>query len=329
MPDLDPSFLICSERSGSNLLRSILNAHSQIHAPQPIHLGAFWERAGEFGDLGEDRRWRALLGAVVDFLGEWRGSLGAGLQFELDGLAEALSERSFAAIYGHIYGEALARSGKAKLFIKENHTAQRAPLFLAAHPQARFVLQIRDPRDVVASCKRMTRYKYGSAEGATAMWRADQRAALELAERLPAEQLFTLRYEDLTASPEAVLSKLCAFLGVDYEAGMLEFHGSEDARRAADNSEAWRNLARPLMRDNSGRYAQTLTPEEVATVEAGAGALMARLGYAAQDPSRSQAEAAGGDASLHLQRLEDGSSGALVQAAIDRHLGLLAGGGPG
>ena len=31
-------FLICSERSGSNLIRAIAGAHSDIHAPPPLHL---------------------------------------------------------------------------------------------------------------------------------------------------------------------------------------------------------------------------------------------------------------------------------------------------
>jgi hypothetical protein len=34
---------------------------------------------------------------------------------------------------------------------------------------------------------------------------------------------FTVRYEELTASPETVVRDLCGFLGVPFEPGMLEY----------------------------------------------------------------------------------------------------------
>src|SRR3712207_4275572 len=33
-----PTFVLCSVRSGSTLLRVLLNSHSQIHAPHELHL---------------------------------------------------------------------------------------------------------------------------------------------------------------------------------------------------------------------------------------------------------------------------------------------------
>lgn len=330
VPRLDPSFLICSERSGSNLIRSILNAHPRLHAPPPLHLGAFWERAEEFGDLEQDRRWRALLAAIVEFLDSWKGTVGQdlALALDVDELDAAITAREFVSIYEQVYSRGLAASGKAQLFIKENHTAQRAAWLLAAYPDAKFVYQVRDPRDYLASCKQMPAYKYGSAAAALAVWCADHRAALELAEALPAARLLHGRYEDLIHEPEAYLRRLCAFLDLPYLAQMLEFHKTEDARWAATHA-AWRNLSQPIMRGNSGRYAEQLSAEEIELVEGHAGELMARLGYApgagrglprARDPR--ELEAFG--AQPHLIRLDGDSGSVAVQRTIDRHLAGLS-----
>lgn len=324
----DPlTFLVCSERSGSNLIRSILDAHPEIYAPEPIHLGAFWERLPEFGDLGDDARWRRLLAAIVDFLGQWKGTLDPSLEFRVDELVERIPGRDFVSIYEHFYGRGLAASGKRRLFIKENHTAQRAELLLPHYPHARFVYQVRDPRDFLASCKRMSRFKYGSAEGALAVWCADQRAALALADRLPAEQLFSGRYEVLIHEPERYLERLCEFLGLPFAEQMLDFHQTAAARRAAAH-EAWRNLGKPIIRDNSGRYAATLEPAEVALVETHAHALMRRLGYAverAPDPSiDGSGRSLPGEGPPHRRRVDDGSSSAFVHEVIDRHVAALA-----
>lgn len=317
---------MCSERSGSNLIRSILNAHPQIYAPEPIHLGAFWERQSDFGDLTEDARWRALLRAIVDFLEEWSGTLHPSLDLRVEELWSAVPRRDLAALYEHVYARGLAASGKSRLFIKENHTGQRAGLLLARFPGAQLVYQVRDPRDFLASCKRMRRFKYGSAEGALAVWCADQRAALSLVDRLGPGQVFSGRYETLIHEPERHLEGLCRFLGVPFVDQMLEFHQTADAKRAAAH-EAWRNLGRPIMRDNSGRYADTLTPDEIALVEHHAHVLMSRLGYEVVRPPDPAIDGTGlslpGEGAPHLRRVDDGSSGAVAHHVIDRYAGTL------
>jgi hypothetical protein len=320
---IQPSFLICSERSGSNLIRSLLHAHPEVYAPEPIHLAAFWERLDEFGDLGDDTRWRALLTAIVEFLDSWKGKLNPTLAFDVDQLSAAVPEREFAALYTHIYARGLAASGKRRLFIKENHTAQRADLLLAHWPAARFVWQVRDPRDFLASCKQFPAFKYGSAVDAVRVWSADQDAALDLVERLGEARVLSTTYESLIHAPEPHLRRVCAFLELDYAPEMLDFYKTEDARRASAH-DAWRNLGKPIIPNNSGRYKDALSAAEIALVEELAGPLMERLGYAsaseASDRPRAEFPAAAGLAP-HLRRVDDASGSAVVHRIIDRYVG--------
>ncbi len=60
-----PVFIVGTERSGSNLLRLVLNSHSRIFIPHPphiVHLLRPVER--DYGDLRREAAWRLLVGDV-------------------------------------------------------------------------------------------------------------------------------------------------------------------------------------------------------------------------------------------------------------------------
>jgi hypothetical protein len=83
---------------------------------------------------------------------------------------------------------------------------------------ARFVIMVRDGRDVTAS---IARRHEGNFEAGLARWVADTGVAL--AERGKAD-VFILRYEDLVGDPPAAVRGLCDFLGVPYLDRLLEYH---------------------------------------------------------------------------------------------------------
>ena len=62
-------FLICSERSGSNLITKILDSHPSVCGPFPAllikNIGWYLFR---YGDLQNDSNWRTLLTDVADYL---------------------------------------------------------------------------------------------------------------------------------------------------------------------------------------------------------------------------------------------------------------------
>ncbi|MCP5041879.1 MAG: sulfotransferase [bacterium] len=322
---LRPDFLICSERSGSNLIRSIMNAHPEVYAPDPIHLTAFWDRLHEFGELEDDRNWRRLLEAIVEFYEGWMGELVPGLELNVESLAKRLESRSFIAVYEYIYGLGLEACGKSRLFLKENHTAQRADFLLRHYPDARFVFQVRDPRDYLASCKKMRGYKYGSATESTQVWRDDQQAGLRLRAVLGPEQVFALRYETLVEEPERVLRQICDFLGLAFAPEMLDFHKTEDAKRAAKRP-AWRNLDKAITGSRRGRFAETLSGIEIDLVEQRVGDLMERFGYARTRPPATSLQRAAlaiyTSLEPDIRRLRRGNkvhAGPAVERTIDRY----------
>ena len=62
--DIKINFLISSERSGTNLLRCLLDAHSEVYAPNTMLLGQLWLKLTEYGDLRHENNWKVLLQEV-------------------------------------------------------------------------------------------------------------------------------------------------------------------------------------------------------------------------------------------------------------------------
>lgn len=280
MTSLPPrfDFLACSERSGSNLVTRILDSHSAICGPSPTHLHRYLLRfASGYGDLRRTEAWRALVADAVRLfdakLGEWRARVTS------EEIESRVRQRSVRGIVSYVYEKELRLSGKRALFVKENHMWRDMAFYRDAYPEARFVFVVRDPRDMALSWKRAPNLR-GCVLRAARVWREDQAGTLPfLREMAPAGRMLLLRYEDLLARPEAELRRLCRFLGFDYEPGMTALDRNPSSVADSTAMKEWRNLGRPLLVDNTGKFRRDLSEVEIAFVETHCRREMETLGY--------------------------------------------------
>ncbi len=281
MPDErgDFVFLLCSERSGSNFIVKLLDAHPEVCGPSPSHLiRTFAPNLWRYGSLASRANWDTLVADVASYLacqlGVW-----ASTWSEAD-LRRAVSRRSLDELVCEIYRREARLNGKRVVVVKENHAARLAPFLLTSFPAARYLFMVRDPRDMALSMK-LAPAAPGGVRAATEIWLADQRENLALLGMLnePARIQLT-RYEDVLADPARELTRICGHLGIEYAASMLEFHEDSLTRVNAGRIDAWRNLARPILRDNAGRYRDGLNDTEIRFVEAHCRHEMGYFGYA-------------------------------------------------
>lgn len=272
------SFLMCSERSGSNFIVSLLNGHPAISGPPPTHLfRLFVSNRASYGDLSDDENWNALVDDVVlNFdrkLGVWNTTI------DVAELRSQASIRSVAGLLRHIYQREAVHDGASNVFVKENHTSRIAAFLLAGFSECRFVWLVRDPRDVAASWL-STRSIPGGVERAVEVWLDDQRENLALEEQLmDQDRVIRVRYEDLLSGPDASLRKLTRFLDLPYDEVMLEAHSDVRTRANATRIDGWANLARPVMRSNSGKFRTVLSESECEFVELSCRSMMVAIGY--------------------------------------------------
>ena len=114
------NFLLCSERSGSNLIRVMLDAHSQIHAPGPTHIGRMLiPKLSQYGDLNTDKNFRRLAEDVVTVFNQRYSHYTYSVT--ADEIIENVKHRHFSAIYEYICKKGMLLNQKRQVFMKENH----------------------------------------------------------------------------------------------------------------------------------------------------------------------------------------------------------------
>ncbi|WP_417487151.1 sulfotransferase family protein [Maricaulis sp.] len=273
------TFLICSERSGSNLVTSLMSGHPLFSGPPPTHMfRLFGLNKGHYLPFTPESRARFLTDfhdARSTILGDWNTS------FTPDELLEACGDSpNMAAAFDFMYRRECDSDGASQAFVKENHTYRLIPFLLDHWPDARFVFQVRDPRDVAASWVNTSSVPGGVKE-AVSIWCADQSQTIEClsAPRLE-EKTAQIRYEDLITHPSEVLNGVCRHLEVEFDAGMLSAHQNPRTTRTAKQVDAWSNLQRPVMSQNAGKFRSVLTDDDVLYIELKCAKLMKQFGYA-------------------------------------------------
>src|SRR3954451_5303491 len=183
-----PTFILCTVRSGSTLLRVLLDSHSQIHSPHELHLR---DLAVESKSQYSDRSLKAI-GLDV-----------TALQYLL---------------WDRLLHRELAASGKRLLVNKTPSDVFIADRLLECWPDARFIFLLRHPAAIAAS-RHAVRPQDTAERNAEMVLRYGD--ALERARTI--HPGLTVRYEDIASDPRAATQRLCAFLEVPWEASMLEY----------------------------------------------------------------------------------------------------------
>lgn len=270
-------FLVCSERSGSNLVTSLLDGHSRICGPAPSHLfRLFGTNRGNYGNLEDDLKWETFLEDLVagfqSKLGRWCTDT------TLEELRSRVDQRSAAAALRFLYEREAADRGADIVFVKENQTYDFAPFLLAHFPGCRFVWMVRDPRDVASSWV-STPSVPGGVRRAVDVWIRDQTASRQLFHQIrDSGRAILVRYEDLVRDPRNTLRLLAEFLGLRFESTMLESFRRPLTIENAQRIEAWANLERPILQ-NTGNHRRVLSAADRRYVELSCFGLMDDLGY--------------------------------------------------
>ncbi|MFD8722476.1 sulfotransferase family protein [Streptomyces sp. NPDC059629] len=272
----DPVLIIGTERSGSNVLRLVLNAHPDIAVPHPPHfMRYFGPLADVYGDLAVPANKRRLARDAYALLRRhihpWEHPI------DVERVVQDASPTLFGVV-AEFYEQYRRAEGKRRWGCKSTFMVDAVDEVLAERPGARFIWLVRDPRDVAVSA---TRAVFGPSHpySMACLWAEQQRRAADAADRLGDEQVLLVRYEDLVARPEKEIIRVCAFLGERPVPEMLAPHRSASARRIAALSESWRNTGRPITTSSVGRYQDALSAGDLRAVECAAAALMPRLGY--------------------------------------------------
>lgn len=295
-------FAVGCPRSGTTLLRRILNAHPQLAIPK---VETHWIPKFFNKGLGLTRDGRATPGLLDHLAADHRFQrMGISLS-ELDALLAAGPGQSYPEFTGRLFDLYGEKQGKALAGDKTPGYVRHVTLLHSLFPRAKFIHLIRDGRDVCLSIlawdrrhKSVGRLQTFAEDpvGTTALfWDWLVRLGREAGARLPAGWYFEVKYESLVADPGKAARDMCAFLDLPFERAMLDYHAGktrDDAGLSA--KKAWLPPTSGL-RD----WRTQMSAADQLRFEAAAGGLIAELGY------ERSCEHISGKALRHADRLRE------------------------
>lgn len=253
-----PVFIVGAPRSGTTLLAAMIGSHSQ-YAVGPESQFFSKLSAAVLRKAVDDRDWPQL---AVDAL--------AGIELAgqpvlaLFGTSPAkvaafLKQRppSISTMLEALTVPFARERNKPGWGEKTPNHLLNLPLLRQLWPNAWIVRIMRDPRDAALSTCRLPTFS-DSFLANLYLWRRWQDAAEPFLSS--DKRSVTVRYESLISHPEAELTRMCRTLGIDYEAGMLEF--ARNAKNVSSSAETWKKgVSENLTTERMFAWKHSLDPD--------------------------------------------------------------------
>ena len=292
-PDPPAPFVVGVGRSGTTLLRMMLDAHPQLAIPPETH---FVPRL-----IGAAEAWRVtperLLDVVVNDPHRRWGDFGISEEEYLERLREIprVNQADPVRAFFRLYAE---KVGKQRWGDKTPGYLSRMRRIKRTLPEARLVHVIRDGRDVALSWNRRLAQREGKepvpVERLAQRWRRQITGAREDASAIG--DYIEVHYEHLVLATEPTLRRVCEFIELPWEPVMLSYHEraeerlqemardmpAADGRPARPGEERLRAHAlttEPPKRERVYSWREEMPEPDRGAFQRVAGDLLAELGY--------------------------------------------------
>lgn len=283
-------FIVGSPRSGTTLLRLMLDSHPDLAIPPETgFIPAVRELEG-----GRETLRQQLFDTVVTFppsAPAW-----ADFQIPAETFRSRLGEiRPFTATAGVrlFYRLYAGRFGKPRWGDKTPLYSHHLRAIQELLPEARFIHLVRDGRDAALSLRERWFSPGRDIAVQASFWRDNLLAARR--EGAACRHFLEVRFEDLVRNPEDVLRGICDFISLDFRPEMLRYderapqrldeHGARygtDGSLVVSRDDRRRQQVQSRRRPDPGKigvWRQLLSPEECSRFEEIAGDLLAAYGY--------------------------------------------------
>lgn len=275
-------YIIGVGRSGTSLLMTLLNGHSQITFTPETHFLRFYLGTPSLQELIEKK-------GVVAF----QKTLEQDDYFQrLDIATEDLlrpylaKEKVFdlRAVYRDLLSIYRERKSKQYIGDKDPRYIDYQEVVKEIYPDAKVIHIYRDPRDVMLS---KTKADWSAHRP---IWMNSIISQMQIEQgRRKAKQLFganlhELSYESLIIQPKETLTDLLGFLGLEFEEKMFDLRQS--AKELVDENEMqWKdNTFKPLQASNTQKWKKQLSSTQTKTIEIICKEWFQELGYEYSNP---------------------------------------------
>lgn len=229
-------FIVGSQRSGLQLLQSLLNSRPDLALPPPTYLlNKFMPHLDKFGESSDDFDIEILVDHVCTFVERnpvpWLDNTGDRIFFDRDAVVDMVES------YGEMFSKSIPWEEKKKCYLvaimdqlnsiyatNNKKTTWICECLDSAEyhhllkkyyskDRLRYLYLVRDPRDVVLSLKAMP-VENCHVYALSKAWNEVQHNVLEILEdKEDSKLVHVLKYDNLLLNPRSTAEKLNAFLG--------------------------------------------------------------------------------------------------------------------
>ena len=256
-----PIFILGAQRSGTTLLRLMLNSHSKIAIPEE---GGFWmPLLREYRNKKKNIEGN-LLGLYIEYVQNHP-------QFKLwnidvSSVFDCFKSKGSVTLYEFIhetYKTFATAGGKSIWGDKTPSFFRMMPVLKSLFPDAMFIHMIRDGRDIYLSRRKLDPTMSNVSVNALEWVYKVRRARRDL-ELIDSSHYYELRYEDIVKSPNDILQSICDFLNIAFEKKMLEFWTQSDKFIGAHHSKL---IFQPVSTKSVGKWKNKMTVSELKRFE--------------------------------------------------------------
>lgn len=277
-----PVFIVGCDRSGTTLLRLMLNQSPILHIPQESRFLVTLHKNRElYGDFTKSyQRWF--------FIRDLQTNQATSKTFtfpifnltieEAEATLAQAAPTDFIGASAAMFTASALKCNKQRWGDKTPHQIQHLPFLAQALPDAKFIHMIRDGRDVAVSIRKAG-WHDGNILEIAHYWKKQVETGRSASVLLGANRYFEVYYEQLIEQPETTLKSLCSWLDIEYTPQMLKYYLTAKENIPKEHSNLFELTKKPI--DSSRAYAwkHKLSNQEIADFESVAAELIDTLGY--------------------------------------------------
>ena len=265
-------------RTGTSLVGNILTVHPKIQVfSEKVHFFRFVYNKYDPMDIENAER------ALRHMQLRWRYRFGIALDVDTIMGNLIAKELSYGVVYEEIM-RCLCNRTDAEIWTENVAVQWRyIPQFLNMFPNGKAIHIYRDIRGVLASWREMTFSPNNQFLNAIFNWVDSINCMQRYKDILCSSRYLPVRFEDIHADPQATCQRICTFLGIEFEALMLEPERWAESFNKdfveANTSSHTRKKVYGFDSKRGEKWREVLFPWEVATAEFLANKQMSFSGY--------------------------------------------------
>ena len=235
-----PFFIVGARRSGTTMLRLMLNNHPNLSVPfETGFIPVFYQKLADYGDLKVRDNLARLLRDISEFPLVRKGGI---IQDE-----EAILSRpivSYTDLVNAIFKVDAERKGKRRWGDKTPGYITEVDRLWKVFPGCYIVHLVRDGRDVALSLRTMEGWGSTHIPKVAQDWRWETTLVHKIGAIL-GEHYLEVRYEDLVLNPDGILRRICTFLNEPFHQDMLAFHVTAEREMPRESMKWHKNSVKP------------------------------------------------------------------------------------